>query len=87
LVMSMSTRTRNIMNIYEKTAIIGTRTEQIISGAPTTLTAQELEALPDRKPLTIVKKELELRKLPFKICRTLPNGEKEYWKLENLIIL
>ena len=33
----------------------------------------------------IVQKELELNKLPFMLCRTMPNGEKEYWKLEELI--
>ncbi len=31
-------------------------------------------------------KELNQKKIPFMLCRTLPDKSEEYWRLEDLII-
>ena len=71
------------LTIYEKTSLIGLRKQQLVNGANTYLTKQELEDISNIEE--IVEKEFKLNKLPFMICRTMPNGVKEYWKLEELI--
>ena len=75
--------TRNFLTKFERVKIIGLRAEQL-----------QRNAVPyvefDRNkfnPIDIAMKELDSRKLPFMICRTLPNGEKEYWRLDDMIII
>ena len=36
---------------------------------------------------TIAVREFEAKKLPFIICRPMPNGAMEYWKLRDLEIV
>lgn len=75
--------TRNFMTKYERVKIIGLRAEQLQRGA-----VPYVEF--DKKnfdPIDIAIKELDARKLPFMICRTLPNAEKEYWRLDDMMIL
>ena len=75
--------TRPFMSTYEKVKIIGLRAEQLQRGA-----APYVEF--DHEvfdPIEIATKELKERKLPFMLCRTLPNGDKEYWRLEDMVIL
>tara|TARA_Y100001970_G_scaffold87959_1_gene111029 strand:+ start:13412 stop:13693 length:282 start_codon:yes stop_codon:yes gene_type:complete len=73
----------NFLTLYEKTSIIGLRKQQLVNGANSYLTKKELEGISNMEE--IVQKELELNKLPFMLCRTMPNGGKEYWKLEELL--
>jgi DNA-directed RNA polymerase I, II, and III subunit RPABC2 len=73
--------TRNTMSKYEKTKIIGMRLEQITRGAKPFIDVTEGMTVRD-----IVLKELADNKLPFMISRTLPNGQKEFWKLEHMIV-
>jgi DNA-directed RNA polymerase subunit K/omega len=73
----------NFLTIYEKTSIIGLRKQQLVNGANSYLTDEEKIDIIDIDG--IVMKELLLNKLPFMVCRTMPNGQKEYWKLEELI--
>lgn len=65
---------------YEKTKILGIRTQQLISGMP------PLIVVP--KHITDVKKiaelELEQRKTPLILKRSLPNKNYEYIKIEDL---
>lgn len=75
--------TRNFMSKYERVKIIGLRAEQLQRGAAPYV---EFDAS-NFNPIEIATKELEVRKLPFMICRTLPNGEKEHWRLEDMVIL
>ena len=35
----------------------------------------------------IAEKELNQKKIPFIIMRPLPNGKKEYWRLQDLEII
>jgi len=71
--------TRNIMSKYEKTKVIGLRLEQLARGALATAEGANIR--------DIALNELEQRTLPFLIVRVLPNGIKEYWRLEDMIIV
>jgi len=68
---------------YEKTRILGFRTNQLAQGALPYI------PVPDhiRKPIEIAKMELEQRRLPFIIKRPMPDGSFEYWRLCDLMIL
>jgi DNA-directed RNA polymerase subunit K/omega len=73
--------TLNIMTRYEKAKVVGMRMEQIARGA-------NILVQPKTKNIRdIAFQELEERKLPFIIVRKLPNGEKEYWKIKDLIVV
>lgn len=74
--------TRNIMTKYEKNAMIGLRSEQLIRGALPLVDFDPKHF----DPRLIAHKELEERKLPMMVCRKLPNGEKEYWRIDDMII-
>ena len=77
-------KTKNILNKYEIVKILGIRAEQLERSA---------KPLVEIKPGThfdskeIAKQELRERKLPFFIRRTLPNGIKEIWRLDDMIII
>ena len=73
----------NRLSIYEKTSIIGLRKQQLVNGSNSYLSEAELQDISDIDE--IVMKEFKLNKLPFMICRVMPNGNKEYWKLEELM--
>ena len=62
---------------YEKTRIIGVRIEQLSHGAKPNIPTKGLGSIRE-----IAEEELRLRKTPFIIVRDLPNGTKEYWKIE-----
>ena len=67
---------------YEKTKILAERTQQIENGS--------LLYIPLTDKLTtaysIALEEFKQKKLPFIICRPLPNSkEYEYWKLNDLM--
>jgi DNA-directed RNA polymerase subunit K/omega len=68
---------------YEKTSILGFRTNQLAQGA------MPFVAVPKhiRNPLDIAKMELEQRRLPFILKRPMPDGSFEYWRLSDLMIL
>jgi len=72
-----------LLTKYEKARVIGMRTLQLNNGA------DPLVEIPDTllDNVIVAEKELMAKKLPFIICRPLPNGRKEYWKLEDLEIL
>jgi len=72
-----------LLTKYERARIIGMRTVQLNNGAA------PLVDVPDTllDNTIIAEKELVVKKIPFIICRPLPDGRKEYWKLEDLEIL
>jgi len=74
--------TKNILSKYEKVKILGLRAEQLQRGAK-----PYVEVNLPFNALAIAKKEMEQRKLPFLVCRKLSNGTKEYWRLNDMIIL
>jgi DNA-directed RNA polymerase subunit K/omega len=57
------------------------RLEQIARGAHAYVDTTGITNIRD-----IVLKELEERKIPFMLGRTLPNGKKEYYRLEDMIL-
>jgi len=69
---------------YEKTRVLGQRAMQI-----NTPNAKVYVKVPDGviDGYVIAKMELEQKKIPFIICRPLPSGGSEYWKLQDLEII
>jgi DNA-directed RNA polymerase subunit K/omega len=68
---------------YEKTSILGFRTNQLAQGAlPFVAVPKHI-----RNPLDIAKLELEQRRLPFILKRPMPDGSFEYWRLSDLMII
>ena len=63
---------------FEKTQLIGMRIEQIARGALPAVEVDPLSSIRD-----IVLKELELKKIPLMVSRTLPNGVVENWAIED----
>jgi DNA-directed RNA polymerase subunit K/omega len=74
--------TSKILSKYEKTAVIGLRSTQLSMGA------QPLIDTPKYLTSVIEIAELELiqKKTPFIIERDL-NTKKEYWKIEDMIVM
>jgi DNA-directed RNA polymerase I, II, and III subunit RPABC2 len=75
-------KTVPILTKYEKTRILGLRVSQLNEGAPRYIKSNTII---DNN--IIAEKELRHKKLPFIISRPLPNGKKEYWKLQDLEII
>ena len=74
------------LTIYEKTSILGLRKQQLTNGAKTYLDDKLIQD--NNNDIEIIANlELEQKKLPFIICRTFPNGLKEYFKLDDLMVL
>lgn len=77
----ISKQTSNKMTIFEKAKIIGIRAEQLNENAPAFVdTAGMIDCI------AIAKKELEQKRLPFIIRRTLPDGTHEDWKISDMLI-
>ncbi len=76
-------KTCPILTKYEKTRILGLRTKQLNDGAPPLIKLSENII----DSYIIAEMELKEKKIPFIIQRPLPNGNAEYWALEDLEIL
>lgn len=70
-------KTIQIMTKYERCRILSERTVQLDSGAQTFLDNDEIKDIMDNYLIAI--KELNAKKIPFIIKRTLPDGHSEYW--------
>ena len=73
----------NVLTKYEKTNIIGVRMEQLSMGCDTYISVDLANSLGCVKKIALA--EFEQRKIPYIICRSMPNNMKEYWKLADLI--
>jgi DNA-directed RNA polymerase I, II, and III subunit RPABC2 len=75
-------KTSSIMTIYEKTRLLGIRTQQIDMGCD--------PLIDDTKDFTdslqIAEQELKIKKLPLIIRRYLPNGDYEDWEVDEMVI-
>lgn len=68
---------------YEKTRILGFRSNQLSQGArPYIAVPSHVTSVQE-----IARMELEARRLPFIIKRPMPDGSFEYWRLSDLLIL
>jgi DNA-directed RNA polymerase subunit K/omega len=82
LIATTNKRRIPILNKYEKARICGVRLQQLAEGAKPCIDTKGFKSL-----IEIVYEEYRLRKIPFIIERTLPNGSKEYWKMEEFDFL
>ncbi len=71
------------LTLYEKTKVISLRASQLAHGAPPFIDVPEYFT----DVYEIAKAELEAKRLPYIIKRPLPNGEYEYWRLSDLMLL
>jgi DNA-directed RNA polymerase I, II, and III subunit RPABC2 len=71
------------LTLYEKTKVIGLRASQLAQGAPSFIDVPETST----NVYDIAVAELEAKRLPFILKRPLPNGEFEYWRLADLMII
>ena len=73
-------KTSPILTKFERARILGLRAKQLANGADPFI---KLSSNIIQNHI-IAEMELEQNVLPFIICRPLPNGKKEYWKLQDL---
>jgi DNA-directed RNA polymerase subunit K/omega len=71
------------LTVYEKTKIMSLRAAQLARGAHPYIDVPDY--LTD--VYEIAKAELEAKRLPYIVKRPLPNGEFEYWRLSDLMII
>jgi DNA-directed RNA polymerase subunit K/omega len=76
-------KTYPFLTLYERTRIIGLRSNQLSQGARPFINVPE-HVVDVRE---IARLELEQKRLPYIIKRPLPNGQYEYWRLADLMIL
>lgn len=72
-------KSRPVLTKYEKTSILGVRMEQLQRDAEPYVPVK----LPF-DPREVALEEIRQKKLPFKVSRTLPDGTKEIWRLEDM---
>jgi DNA-directed RNA polymerase subunit K/omega len=73
-------KTLPILTKFERARILGLRSKQLSNGAEPFIKLSNNII----QSHIIAEMELEENVLPFIVCRPLPNGKKEYWKLQNL---
>lgn len=71
-------KTLPFISKFEKTKIIGLRTSQLDNNSNPYVDTDITDSM------IIAEMELKQKKLPFIICRPLPNGTREFWKLDDL---
>jgi DNA-directed RNA polymerase I, II, and III subunit RPABC2 len=76
-------KTYPFLTLYERTSIIGLRSEMLSNGAQAYIVVPDY--ITDVKE--IARLELEQKRLPFIVKRPLPNGQYEYWRLADLMLI
>jgi DNA-directed RNA polymerase I, II, and III subunit RPABC2 len=71
------------LSIFEKTKILGFRSNQLAQGARAYIVVPEHIT----NTLDIARMELEQRRLPYIIKRPMPDGTFEYWRLSDLMLI
>jgi DNA-directed RNA polymerase subunit K/omega len=71
------------LTLYEKTEVLSHRGSELAHGAPPYIEIPE--SMTD--VYEIAKAELEAKRLPYILKRPLPDGEYEYWRLADLMLL
>lgn len=77
-------KTIPILTKYEKTFVIGFRTQQILNGSNILI---DINTLKKKDPYYIAVEELRLRRIPFKIKRKLPDNTYEIWDITDFEII
>ena len=73
-----------ILTKYEKARVLGLRISQLNKGSKPYIENKNHHIIDMH---IIAEQELKEKRLPFIIMRPIPNGKKEYWKLEDLEII
>ena len=76
-------KTYPYLTLYERTKVLSMRASQLARGAPPFNDVPEY--LTD--VYEVARAELDAKRLPYILKRPLPNGEYEYWRLADLMIL
>ena len=71
------------LTLYEKTKVLALRASQLARGAPPFIDVPEY--LTD--VYEIARAELEAKRLPYILKRPLPDGDFEYWRLADLLVI
>jgi len=79
----ISHTTYPFLTLYERTKVLSMRASQLAGGSPPFIDVPEY--LTD--VYEVAKAELEAKRLPYILKRPLPDGEYEYWRLADLMIL
>jgi DNA-directed RNA polymerase subunit K/omega len=74
--------TKKYMTIYERVRVLGERAKQLSLGAKPLIKGVE-----NMDPKIVARIELEKKVIPIIIIRTLPNGQKEKWRVSELEII
>jgi DNA-directed RNA polymerase subunit K/omega len=74
--------TKKYMTIYERVRVLGERAKQLSLGAKPLIKNVE-----NMDPKIVARMELEKKVIPLIIIRTLPNGQKEKWRVSELEII
>jgi DNA-directed RNA polymerase subunit K/omega len=74
--------TKKYMTIYERVRILGERAKQLSLGAKPLIKGAE-----NMDPKVVARMELEKKIIPLIIIRTLPNGQKEKWRVSELELI
>ena len=69
------------MTKFEYSQILGLRITQLYNNTNALIDTSKFNNIED-----IVKNEMSNRKIPFILCRYLPDGEIELWKVSDLIL-
>ena len=80
---SVNKTTKPILTKFERAKILGVRSEMLASGSPALINVPEYI----NNTYDIALLEFKERKIPLLIKRTMPNGNMEYWRLEDLSII
>lgn len=87
LVIDDNHKTFPILTKYEKTRVLGLRISQLNRGAKPFIDLSKYESQKFIDNHIIAESELRQKKLPYIIMRPLPDGRREYWKIEDLEIV
>jgi len=71
------------LTLYERTKVLSLRASQLAHGSPPFIDVPEY--LTD--VYEVARAELEAKRLPYILKRPLPDGEYEYWRLADLMII
>lgn len=71
------------MSVFERTKILGFRTNQLAQGARPYIVVPEHVT----STLEIARMELDQRRLPYILKRPMPNGTFEYWRLSDMMVI
>ena len=76
--------TRPYFSMYEYTALMSIRTQQLAEGSKPLVEITGLKTSDPRFLEYVAKREIEQHKLPFIVRRQLPNGTSEFWSAQEL---